>query len=695
MIRQNVIFVLLTILLSAIPWKSASVSSDLRILENYYQNGKYSEIINRLFSNELKNLDHPGKYLIYQTLKNNNSSEAYKALEELGEENEWYLKWIYYDGKIKQAQSENNFKELVTLVLSTKNLSTIPYFQKKIRDAFIKIGSTLDFNSSLKNQIDSIIPQNKKLQGDPDFLLLYLKHYRKINQGRKKILRLLWMNSDVHRIPEKIKREARRYLSDWFNNPEFAEHHFKVQFKSGNLKYLEEELPKYLKEIKFKTPKSFVLHRTMFFRVLIKNKKHRKALNLIRAKQSRFILDINPLEAIKLKFRVLLQMKNINQIRKTFGQLEKALTRKEVIKYNLQISDYFKRRGRYKTSLYYHQKIDPTLLSKEEVPHFQWNRFMLYIRVNKKKLALRLASRMSKEDLEDPMISSHFCYWNQKLKETLSKAKDTCYKNFPATFYGLRSKAKNLVLVKKDLLKGAFPHRNKPVLNGSFFSMLRVLYLTKENSLADQLIMEQLKRVDQQSKKEIIQFTGLMGRYKLMVTLGYQYFSPNGDIGVSEPERENWEFIYPLAYKGVIQKMKGKRKVPDFLIQAVIREESRFFPEAESVSGALGLMQLMPGTAKYIGRKIRDEVNVNKLFEPGKNIKLGVAYLEYLLRRYNGNLVYALAAYNGGATNVKRWRRKNRGNDLDMFIETIPFDETRRYVKKVLRSYFLYHAIYG
>jgi soluble lytic murein transglycosylase len=134
--------------------------------------------------------------------------------------------------------------------------------------------------------------------------------------------------------------------------------------------------------------------------------------------------------------------------------------------------------------------------------------------------------------------------------------------------------------------------------------------------------------------------------------------------------------------------------VDPYLLAAVIREESRFDPQALSGAGAYGLMQLMPETARTaagsLGLLPPDR---GALADPGTNVLLGAAVLKGELVRF-GRLDLALAAYNAGPGAVRRWLRERAAPDQDSFIESVPYPETRAYVKAVLRSWGIYRWLY-
>jgi soluble lytic murein transglycosylase len=152
---------------------------------------------------------------------------------------------------------------------------------------------------------------------------------------------------------------------------------------------------------------------------------------------------------------------------------------------------------------------------------------------------------------------------------------------------------------------------------------------------------------------------------------------------------------YPLRYREAIFAYAQENRLDPYLVAAVIRTESKFRPGATSPQGARGLMQLMPETAAEIAQQMKLPYDPQLLHIPEYNIRLGCFYLAQLRDQFDGNTVLALAAYNGGQSNVKRWLRENRWTGEFATIQQIPFDETRLYVAHVLRDFTRYQRIYG
>lgn len=155
--------------------------------------------------------------------------------------------------------------------------------------------------------------------------------------------------------------------------------------------------------------------------------------------------------------------------------------------------------------------------------------------------------------------------------------------------------------------------------------------------------------------------------------------------------------LYPAVYSDIVNGISSEYKINPLLILSVMREESRFNSRAVSRAGALGLMQLMPYTARRMARLLGyedDLLSDEEILSPSVNITLGSYYLGRLLDEF-GSVPVAVAAYNAGENAVRRWLKAYEYHDVDEFIEDIPYRETRHYVKKVLRSYFRYLDIYG
>jgi soluble lytic murein transglycosylase len=165
------------------------------------------------------------------------------------------------------------------------------------------------------------------------------------------------------------------------------------------------------------------------------------------------------------------------------------------------------------------------------------------------------------------------------------------------------------------------------------------------------------------------------------------------DPSPSIPARHR-EALFPLERWDEIRSAGRSHSLDPFLVSAVILQESAFNPLAVSRAGALGLMQLMPATGRALARRLKaGRINKERLFEPDLNITLGTAYLADLVRKYDGKIEPALAAYNAGTTRADRWWPRARG-DVERFVEDIPFTETRLYIKRVLSARRMYSLLH-
>ncbi|MEM1113809.1 MAG: transglycosylase SLT domain-containing protein [Pseudomonadota bacterium] len=160
-----------------------------------------------------------------------------------------------------------------------------------------------------------------------------------------------------------------------------------------------------------------------------------------------------------------------------------------------------------------------------------------------------------------------------------------------------------------------------------------------------------------------------------------------------------WDLLdlrFPMPYENTFEQHASIWQVPATELMAIARRESAFYAKARSPVGARGLMQIMPATGKQVARGLGEAHTSNDLYEVEHNVLLGSAYYRQLLDRYDGNRVFALAAYNAGPHRVDRWRKPEASpRTIDQWIEAIPFKETRNYVQAVLSYNVVFQYLQG
>lgn len=153
--------------------------------------------------------------------------------------------------------------------------------------------------------------------------------------------------------------------------------------------------------------------------------------------------------------------------------------------------------------------------------------------------------------------------------------------------------------------------------------------------------------------------------------------------------------FYPRPHSEIVFAQARQNNIDPYLVFAIIRTESKYQTAAESSVGAKGLMQIMPDTAFWIAKqKGMDNFEVDLLHDPQVNIEFGCWYIADLCREYDSNLPLVIAAYNAGRGNVRDWINEGRWDGDLKKLDSIPFAETREYVRNVLKAYEAYKAIY-
>jgi soluble lytic murein transglycosylase len=170
------------------------------------------------------------------------------------------------------------------------------------------------------------------------------------------------------------------------------------------------------------------------------------------------------------------------------------------------------------------------------------------------------------------------------------------------------------------------------------------------------------------------------------------YFS----MDVSELPPPYWQGLFPRPYWDALRNYSEENGLDPYLVASLIRQESEFNPSAISHANAYGLMQLLPRTGKGEAKKEGlTHYSTDSLLDPTTNIELGTHYFRSMVDHFGGQVEYALAAYNAGADRVEDWRASGNYRDVEEFVESIPFTETREYVQAIVRNAEVYKKVYG
>jgi soluble lytic murein transglycosylase len=245
--------------------------------------------------------------------------------------------------------------------------------------------------------------------------------------------------------------------------------------------------------------------------------------------------------------------------------------------------------------------------------------------------------------------------------------------------------------------EGTFPAQDHPELRSPAFERACRLLEVGENDAAKRELVAS-GALSETADSELIWMVGVLYNRAGAPELGHAFSRGRvSDHLAHYPAgrwRVPWETAFPRAFEPLVLKASTENGIPTPLTWAIMREESSFWPEAKSPSNAYGLMQLIVPTAMGVAKGTPygwDEVSLKR---PEASIALGTKLLAGLRRSYAQNPSLAIAAYNGGGGAVNRWVAARGGDDFDLWVEQIPFDETRGYIKRVLASEAAYAFLY-
>ncbi len=296
--------------------------------------------------------------------------------------------------------------------------------------------------------------------------------------------------------------------------------------------------------------------------------------------------------------------------------------------------------------------------------------------------------------------------WADKLgkKQEAKTAYEYVLSQFPQSYYAWRSAVMlglnvgNFTTVRQITPQVIPPER---VLLPAGSATLKELYLLGQDSDASALWQVEFTNKTQPTVAE--QFTdGVMSLAKGENLLGINKIATLEDRETPPEKAEYktlsqqlsyWQARYPFPFLQEIEYWSGQRQLNPLLVTALIRQESRFEPKIRSVAGAVGLMQVMPGTSKWIAEQINLAQYNSEI--PKDNILLGTWFLNYTHQQYDNNSLFAIASYNAGPNAVSKWRSNLGISDPDEFVEAVPYEETKGYIRQVFGNYWNYLRLYN
>ncbi|GIL18642.1 MAG: hypothetical protein BroJett040_23930 [Oligoflexia bacterium] len=345
------------------------------------------------------------------------------------------------------------------------------------------------------------------------------------------------------------------------------------------------------------------------------------------------------------------------------------------------------------------EALDKSLMKDKAISYKAWSlrKIKLY-----QDAANSYAQLVSKA--EDPAEKNKYRFWQAK---SLKQAGDIDGANGlflvvsqedPLGYYGLLAhREMGWQLPPLDIKNGQSIKPNSQLsLNLKNQNMIRDLIYVEENQILEKFLNDQAQQLRNSSTTDPNTWLFLMKAYA-QAGLYLPLFSQIGTLDSKVKEnllKDHPELLFPRKFLPLIEEWAAKFEVRPELMLAIIRQESAFDPFARSPADAFGLMQLLPSVAKHYQEKTKINIgHYEDLFAPEKNIPFGAALLASLSKKYRGQFVLTAAAYNSNEKAIQNWLKTRLKEDPLEFIEDIPYEETRGYIKLVLRNFVFYSRL--
>lgn len=679
-------------------WKNANaeIKNDLTML---YMQNKYNDLIEVLNTKEVGEYGLEDHYLKAKAyLRTGNADQGRIHLAILEEQLPFFLRDIVLYEKLSFYRTSGELNELLVTITESLNNVSNPYLLDKIAEILVADYQTFADKQLLGQTLEALLPYAKTIQNGPELLRLYASTLDKNDLKVKEILVLIWQMDDINALStseREIEKTVKAGTSIYSNQ---IVEHFKNQRTYRNYRYMSETIPSFLNGIEDKSSKAFIELRELYFFSLIKNQRFSQLLGMLNQHKARLKLGLSDKEAYLTQFEVRLKKGDLAAALATLNRLSLLEPEQNLDSKYLMLADAYFERSQFEQALNFYNRLKLDDNRTFNTADVKWKMWRSYFQLGKQQELAALAEWARSFEFNDNEIAARFCYWGYKLNLYQTGSIDECFERFPLTFYGLHAHyGTNRKLAK---LESTLPANSLitlieevPTEKRNYLQFLQLVYFIEEYELADSFVRIMLTTENSQMMLALAKVLLEAERYYLVQLIAESKFR---SVLESSATGRNLllSYFYPLAYDTTVSQNAIGHSLSKMLILSVMREESHFNPQVISIAGAVGLMQLMPKTAEYMAKRIGITVEIESLVDPELNLRLGSAYLKSLMNRYDGNLFYTLAAYNGGPSNVTRWLQKTKTKDDEDFIETITFKETQNYVRRVMRSYYLYRYLY-
>ena len=371
--------------------------------------------------------------------------------------------------------------------------------------------------------------------------------------------------------------------------------------------------------------------------------------------------------------------------------------------------------GKYDKAIPLWRQVIGMRLTRRQRAQAKWYLAWCHYKGGEKPTALALFDELLKKEAKRSRIENRVLYWRGRLLEQMGSRGEAralfrrILRSHPTGYYaelarrrleGRKVDAKNFANVKwMGVGKSTWKPSDVP-LTGGPPHMARAQALDRLGLHEE--VARELRFIDLKANPDLYErILWLASRnydYNLALKIANGHYHRElkaRALGQDGFGRFMWEMSYPKAYSEAVERWAKIWGLDPLFIWSVMRTESAFQPKAISSAGAVGLMQLMPTTANRMAREsIGRSVDQRDLNRPALNIALGVEYLAKLVELFPGNPVAPIAAYNAGEEAVGRWIENGSMDDIEEWIEEIPYAETNLYVKKVLKTYWILQGMY-